>query len=210
MSEVTVPPRKRRRPALSCVECRRRKIKCDRRTPCSHCVQLKITKCTYPDTHTNVGNRPNVPEAPPTPVSVNNHQANLSIPGLTSPVSEAQLSEADPLSRSLLRVVNCSHSERGSLGSTPVCTPDDSASEKNVQNQAQVQFSSSPRNKGTDEVMSILDVEISSCGDVMLQVGGNHIVSRPKVLIWECNFDKAQFFGRSHWMNTFSMVCQYI
>jgi hypothetical protein len=206
MSEVTVPPRKRRRPALSCVECRRRKIKCDRCTPCGHCVQLKITKCTYPDTHTNVGTRLKASKAPPTPISVNNHQTNPCIPGLTSPVSEAQLSEADPLSRSLLHVVDGSRSERGSLGSTPVCTPDDSASEKNGQNQVQVEFSSSPRNKGTDEVMSILDVEISSCGDVMLQVGGNHIVPRLEVPIRQCNFDKAQLFGRSHWMNTFSMV----
>jgi hypothetical protein len=209
MSEVTIPARKRRRPALSCVECRRRKIKCDRCVPCGHCVQLKITKCTYPDTQTNVGSQLKAPKAPPISVSDNNHQANFSIPGLASPVSEAQFSEADPLSRSPLCVIHGSHSERLSFGSTPVCTPDDSASEKNVQNQAQVQFSLPPRNKDTDEVMSILDVEISSSGDVMLQVGGNHIVPRLEVPISQCNFDKAQLFGRSHWMNTFSMVCQY-
>ena len=39
-------PRKRRRPALSCVECRRRKIKCDRHEPCVHCVSVKL-RCTY-------------------------------------------------------------------------------------------------------------------------------------------------------------------
>jgi len=40
------PRRRRRRPALSCVECRRRKIKCDRNNPCSHCVSTKA-RCTY-------------------------------------------------------------------------------------------------------------------------------------------------------------------
>ncbi|EXJ77022.1 hypothetical protein A1O3_10179 [Capronia epimyces CBS 606.96] len=35
-------PRRRRRPALSCLECRRRKIKCDRQDPCSHCVSVAI------------------------------------------------------------------------------------------------------------------------------------------------------------------------
>ncbi|TAQ85283.1 hypothetical protein B7494_g6386 [Chlorociboria aeruginascens] len=42
-------PRKRRRPALSCVQCRRRKIKCDRLFPCSHCLQSKdsANSCTY-------------------------------------------------------------------------------------------------------------------------------------------------------------------
>lgn len=39
-------PRRRRRPALSCVECRRRKIKCDRKDPCTHCT-LNKTQCAY-------------------------------------------------------------------------------------------------------------------------------------------------------------------
>lgn len=39
-------PCRRRRPALSCVECRRRKIKCDRNDPCAHCVTAK-TRCTF-------------------------------------------------------------------------------------------------------------------------------------------------------------------
>ncbi|KAJ9151991.1 C6 zinc finger domain-containing protein [Pleurostoma richardsiae] len=39
-------PLRRRRPALSCVECRRRKIKCDRNSPCSHCTSVK-TQCVY-------------------------------------------------------------------------------------------------------------------------------------------------------------------
>lgn len=39
-------PRRRRRPALSCVECRRRKIKCDRNDPCGHCKATRI-QCVY-------------------------------------------------------------------------------------------------------------------------------------------------------------------
>lgn len=37
---------RRRRPALSCVDCRRRKIKCDRTEPCGHCVAAG-SQCTY-------------------------------------------------------------------------------------------------------------------------------------------------------------------
>jgi hypothetical protein len=33
--------------AKSCLECRRRKIKCDKSIPCSYCVKVKI-KCRYP------------------------------------------------------------------------------------------------------------------------------------------------------------------
>ncbi|EHY55175.1 Transcription factor asR3 [Exophiala dermatitidis] len=38
--------RRRRRPALSCRECRRRKIKCDQTTPCANCVRHN-TRCVY-------------------------------------------------------------------------------------------------------------------------------------------------------------------
>lgn len=39
-------PKRRRRPALSCIQCRRRKIKCDRSDPCKHCLAAKHC-CTY-------------------------------------------------------------------------------------------------------------------------------------------------------------------
>lgn len=39
-------PRRRRRPALSCQICRRRKIKCDHNEPCSNCVRHKV-QCVY-------------------------------------------------------------------------------------------------------------------------------------------------------------------
>ncbi|KAH8645878.1 fungal-specific transcription factor domain-containing protein [Tricladium varicosporioides] len=38
---------KRRRPTLSCLECRRRKIKCDRNEPCNHCKRSPGTICLY-------------------------------------------------------------------------------------------------------------------------------------------------------------------
>lgn len=41
------PAKLRRRPALSCVECRMRKVKCDRKEPCGACIKIKSEKCTY-------------------------------------------------------------------------------------------------------------------------------------------------------------------
>ncbi|KAK8856692.1 C6 zinc finger domain protein [Apiospora arundinis] len=38
--------RQRGRPILSCRECRRRKIRCDHKTPCAHCVRFQ-RRCTY-------------------------------------------------------------------------------------------------------------------------------------------------------------------
>lgn len=41
------PPRKQRRPALSCVQCRIRKVRCDRKAPCARCAKSKNTVCMY-------------------------------------------------------------------------------------------------------------------------------------------------------------------
>ncbi|UNI20434.1 hypothetical protein JDV02_006522 [Purpureocillium takamizusanense] len=45
------PEKKRRRPALACEQCRSRKIKCDRSSPCGHCTKARIASCTYAPTH---------------------------------------------------------------------------------------------------------------------------------------------------------------
>ncbi|KAL4734224.1 hypothetical protein BDV11DRAFT_174959 [Aspergillus similis] len=41
------PLRKKRRPALACQECRRRKIRCDRQTPCGQCCKANVSSCSY-------------------------------------------------------------------------------------------------------------------------------------------------------------------
>ncbi|KAI5460408.1 putative C6 transcription factor [Mariannaea sp. PMI_226] len=51
------PERRRRRPAISCALCRRRKIRCNREVPCSNCVRSKSSPCVYE-------------HAPPPPVAV--------------------------------------------------------------------------------------------------------------------------------------------
>lgn len=43
----TAPVRRRRRPALSCEQCRRRKIKCDHNYPRGQCLQSKTVSCSY-------------------------------------------------------------------------------------------------------------------------------------------------------------------
>ncbi|KAF2439046.1 hypothetical protein P171DRAFT_370465 [Karstenula rhodostoma CBS 690.94] len=43
----TQPRRRRRRPAVSCTLCRRRKIRCNRETPCSNCTRSRSSVCEY-------------------------------------------------------------------------------------------------------------------------------------------------------------------
>lgn len=47
MSESSTREKRRRRPALSCEACRKRKIRCDRNVPCNHCTKSPGTVCTY-------------------------------------------------------------------------------------------------------------------------------------------------------------------
>lgn len=44
---TAVARKKRRRPAFSCLQCRSRKVRCDRNSPCSKCIQFKSAECTY-------------------------------------------------------------------------------------------------------------------------------------------------------------------
>lgn len=42
------PEKRRRRPPLACVACRRRKVRCDRKMPCQNCVRARrATSCAY-------------------------------------------------------------------------------------------------------------------------------------------------------------------
>lgn len=42
------PEKRRRRPPLACVACRRRKVRCDRKLPCQNCTRARrATSCAY-------------------------------------------------------------------------------------------------------------------------------------------------------------------
>ncbi|KAJ1331966.1 proline utilization trans-activator [Microdochium nivale] len=62
--------RRRRRPALACVSCRKSKIRCDRQVPCSNCSRSSNKTCVFDQ----IRPRPSVPSAvessrPPAPAS---------------------------------------------------------------------------------------------------------------------------------------------
>jgi aspyridone synthetase trans-acting enoyl reductase len=59
-STSSEPYRKRRRTTVVCTECRRRKIACDRNTPCTQCVQSK-SACTFYKSYNSYSTGINVP-----------------------------------------------------------------------------------------------------------------------------------------------------
>ncbi|CAI4220091.1 unnamed protein product [Parascedosporium putredinis] len=90
---MTEPERRRRRPAVSCTLCRRRKIRCNRESPCNNCLRSKNEFCTYESfaspgssqrarTGPGVGAtplrpaEPRGPLEPPSPVSLDDSSAS--------------------------------------------------------------------------------------------------------------------------------------
>ncbi|RSM20220.1 hypothetical protein CDV31_001017 [Fusarium ambrosium] len=85
------PAKKRRRPALACEQCRRRKVRFNRASPCNHCSKSSTPEqCTYVHIHVPKQKRTPLP-GPATvgPVSI------LPAPAPTSPRS--QCSTGNPL-----------------------------------------------------------------------------------------------------------------
>ncbi|KAK4204731.1 fungal-specific transcription factor domain-containing protein [Triangularia verruculosa] len=67
---------KRPRPVKSCVECRKRKLKCDRITPCSQC-QKSRRPCRYTDQENGIGSDGSDGESAERPVKRPQHLANI-------------------------------------------------------------------------------------------------------------------------------------
>ncbi|KAL2142948.1 hypothetical protein VTI28DRAFT_527 [Corynascus sepedonium] len=63
-------PRRRNRPALSCIQCRTRKIRCDRNEPCASCMKSKIVNCTYEEARRP---KPRLWRLSPAPPASNHH-----------------------------------------------------------------------------------------------------------------------------------------
>ncbi|KAH7324864.1 hypothetical protein B0I35DRAFT_425106 [Stachybotrys elegans] len=49
MNESEPTARRRRRPAVSCAPCRKRKVRCNRNLPCNNCCKTNPSRCVYED-----------------------------------------------------------------------------------------------------------------------------------------------------------------
>lgn len=104
---------KRRRPALACTRCRRRKIRCDHKIPCNNCFKANITNCQYAESHSPVGRVPR--SKPPlqkeTPRSIAPRPTQL-VPSLQSPSAsdiEVLVSRVGSLEKSISALARPSH-----------------------------------------------------------------------------------------------------
>lgn len=95
VSDGDGPLRRRRRPALSCLECRRRKIKCDQKSPCGQCIPRRLTCLFSPSA------APATATATAAAAAATNHQwrtgTSLPTPSSTNPASLDHYPETFPI-----------------------------------------------------------------------------------------------------------------
>ena len=229
VNETTLPVRKRRRPALSCVECRRRKIKCDRNYPCNHCKTTKNSNCVYhKDPHSQANRR-----LSPTSLATGSLRSNID----TSP--QLVNNEAFDSSYQYALYVESSHPTSPVLGSwsdsgkvlkvsyppTVATTVDDSPQSVDDQILAYKRNERSLPDAMTTTVEEVksarwqeaLGISFSTFNDVIVEDGTSSAKIRTKFFnrsdstpikdLKGC-MSKTRFFGQSHWMSSFDeQVC---
>jgi hypothetical protein len=209
MSESAVPPRKRRRPALSCVECRRRKIKCDRNVPCTQCTQFKSASCTYKDGYPGSSNSHTAKPAPQAPSAPQNGDLGCVghivpfVPGVSA--SAGQNASPKESSARTVPLFNESHSAATTLysPSASVGSPEEPQSEQNVQVLLdRVKKLEDSLNTVSPGNLDPLWTSFSS-NDNQTFFGRATKIPVPEL---KGSVSKTRLFGQSHWMCAFEHV----
>ncbi|KAI1473931.1 hypothetical protein F4774DRAFT_422807 [Daldinia eschscholtzii] len=193
-SQSVKTDRRRRRPALSCVSCRRSKIRCDRNLPCGACVRSKHKTCVYEPQgrHSEVTS---VPFGPPHPAdSLSAVDSEPVVSPVTSGSNHTHRGDA----------LHEDHSTLSLNGSTPVDS------------------TSSQSHGPSFDVRSLLD-RIKDLERRLEDSTGNHspqknvgqpptaepdlVATYPSYLAGELHtmsrsvMTKTRYLGQSHWMN---------
>lgn len=193
------PARKRRRPALSCAECRRRKIKCDRNIPCGQCTQSKSTTCTYSPESFSARNAANsrvgVQRSPPGAV------ADSSVLGGPTDIPTERVST----STSTPKKANPSP-----LPSPPV--PGSLSDGHSVTSRLENPGASYQTRQDPGHVEELvqrvqkLEQLLASASIVDDDHGSPHVSRVVPAKELRGNMSKSRFYGQSHWMQAFAQV----
>lgn len=180
--------RQRRRPALSCVLCRQRKVKCDRTLPCKQCATSGNRNCTYAPT------KKPIPKTSPHPSSTatSTSSANDKPPGMfvfnASPDDAIQMQPTQNKADSALQ--------------------DLAARVKELENQlkevgidrGESYSQHTPRSDGDSFTTGHIPSTRSSVySDKKAGMLSSHVQLESKP-------SKVQFLGHSHWMNALDQV----
>jgi len=209
MSESAVPPRKRRRPALSCVECRRRKIKCDRNDPCTQCTMSKSASCTYKDGYPGPDHSIKPAVSDPIPVKPNGDLGGCGVTTLpfTNGISLSQDTRSLDSSTRTVPLFEGSHSNSTTLYSPSVGSTEEPQPEQNVQvllkrvKKLEETLDTVSRGNPAPQWTSLSSID---CAGSSTSFFGSHVkISVPEL---RGSVSKTRLFGQSHWMSAFEHV----
>lgn len=169
--------KRRRRPALSCVECRMRKVKCDRMKPCGACIKIKSERCTYRSARSGI----RAASSKSSDVTPDDRSPNQSSSHEHGPIfdrcngtrhEEAQSRSYFTAKTSSVDTGSCAEGRATSLVS--------------------VLLSENERVRTATTGYPIREDATRSISDIVTDVPGT--------------FQKSKFFGQSHWMNAMEPV----
>ena len=194
------PVKRRRRPALSCVECRMRKVKCDREKPCGACTRIKSATCTYRPQRAGICSQSErSPEAASVSASGSNEHDHESS-ARPSSQSTAPTNEFDLMINRY--VAPGIFGEGAKLKPLPADRPSLTLNSHSDSGTAAVISSLLER-------ISILEGKQASA-TVGEPSGSTAFPFRPSTDASVGQFVKSKFYGQSHWINAIEPVSQSI
>lgn len=187
------PAKKRRRPALSCVECRSRKVRCDRKKPCGSCTRSKSITCTFRPS------RPGFRDSSPGARSPSVGTSNGPEPEMSaraSPCPVATSNEFDAMVNRYVAPGIFGEHDKQRLRHLPAGRPS-------------LSLSSQPKTGDSALVNHLLERIASLEGEKAIregrEVGSDQpLRSGPESATGQ--FVKSRFYGQSHWMNALEPV----
>jgi hypothetical protein len=187
-------PIKRRRAALSCVECRRRKVRCDRQRPCGPCTKTKSPTCTF---RPNARPYPEVvgrPIVPSTSASTSHGGSTLSSPRTSKQMTGSNLLLSPHVAPGIF----------GNHGETTLPPQPSSHAEEYDSITAAAIISL------TDKVRD-LEASLVTMSEAGLPGSGSgsgsvHVPVRGANTAPAGQFVKSKFYGESHWVNCIEPV----
>lgn len=187
LSHSDVPVKKRRRPPLSCEQCRKRKIRCDRTYPCNHCKKSKDAICTYAASH-----KPEAAARRPQPTLPSTEASAHSSPRVPLPVLQQERPDF-------------SEFHRQSTLPTPLRDP------SSTQPSTPSQSASASASNVDWLVARVSQLEKKLAENVHLQDSSQEPIHSGPLSIdttvhIKGSVSKTRYFGESHWMNGASLV----
>ncbi|KAM0257865.1 hypothetical protein ACHAQJ_004169 [Trichoderma viride] len=189
--------KKRRRPPLSCEQCRKRKIRCDRTQPCTNCVKSNIPSCTYAPYHLPAW------RAKKLDAMMGSSSSSSSKDSTVDRVSLRNLKAAEPRPDAQSPdTVEILHS------SPPVSGTDSiSASSSKVVSSSNAGSSSSASSPNVDWLVSrVHQLEEKLAKALRINDAPDGPKRRPSAPETEGFVAKSRYFGHSHWIYGMSML----